>query len=97
VTVDIYIDVLLRLSKDRSFQIFVHPIVPVLNETRHTVKLFNQILQHKVEQTKQLRWLDFFPQLLSSTGDFNKEYELDGTHMNPKYVHLLETAMQKHE
>ena len=34
VTIKIYIKALLNLKKSKNLQIFVHPINPVLNETR---------------------------------------------------------------
>jgi hypothetical protein len=35
-----------------SLQVFVHPIAPVLNETRALVKQFNLIYKKKVEMVK---------------------------------------------
>ena len=40
--------VLLELVQQRGFEIFVHPIPPVLNETRHVVMPFNQQLKQRV-------------------------------------------------
>ena len=34
VTIRIFIDVLLRLQEKHKWNIYIHPIVPVLNETR---------------------------------------------------------------
>ena len=41
-------DVLLKLVQERGFEMFVHPIAPVLNETRHVVAPFNHKLQQQV-------------------------------------------------
>lgn len=41
-------DVLLKLVQERGFEMFVHPIAPVLNETRHVVAPFNRKLQQQV-------------------------------------------------
>ena len=41
-------EVLLDLVQRREFEIFVHPIPPVLNETRHVVMPFNQQLKQRV-------------------------------------------------
>lgn len=53
-------------------QVFVHPVVPVLNETRPIVKAFNQQLQSAVvrlgKTTAHLKWLDFSPDLLTADG-----------------------------
>ena len=48
VLVDIYAQALLELAEQRGFEIFVHPVPSVLNETRHVVRPFNQALQSKV-------------------------------------------------
>lgn len=48
-----------------------------------------------VNKSKYLRWLDFFEDLLDDTGGkLRPEYRLDGTHLGPKYVELLETALK---
>lgn len=41
-------DVLLKLVQQRGFEMFVHPIPPVLNETRHVVAPFNHKLKQQV-------------------------------------------------
>lgn len=41
--------VLLELVQQRGFEIFVHPIPPVLNETRHVVMPFNHQLKQRVK------------------------------------------------
>jgi len=96
VTIDIYIDVLKKLKEELKFDIYIHPIVPVLNETRHIVKQFNQLLKPKIEENEPtFYWLDFFEGLLSSEGGLNKNYEFDGTHLSPKYIPLLTNALNK--
>ena len=47
-------------------------------------------------------WLDFFEQLLiapsadtDAAWKLNPAYRLDGTHLNPSYLHLLEAALSK--
>ena len=47
-----------------------------------------------VDKSKHLRWLDFFDQLLDPTGsDLRPEFRLDGTHLAPGYIALLEIAL----
>ena len=42
-------------------------------------------------------WLDFYEKLLTDDRkSLNPDYVMDGTHLNPCYVDLLETALQKH-
>ena len=42
-TLDTYLSVLLQLISQRHLELFVHPIPPVLNETRPIVRPFNQV------------------------------------------------------
>jgi hypothetical protein len=93
VAVNYYLEVLLQLQQEYEWTIYVHPVAPVLNETRSTVKLFNAILREKVKCSPTLRLLDFFQHLLGPDGGFNKQYELDGTHMSPAYLPLIEEAV----
>ena len=37
-TIGIYIDTLRALAKKRRFRIFVHPVLPVLKETRYVAR-----------------------------------------------------------
>ena len=41
-------DVLLKLDQQRGFEMFVHPVAPVLSETRHVVAPFNHKLKQEV-------------------------------------------------
>ena len=42
-------------------------------------------------------WLDFFDDLLSADHkNLNAEYTMDGTHLRPNYVSLIEQALQKY-
>ena len=50
VLANIYVRVLLELTEQRRFEIFVHPVPSVLNETRHVVQPFNATLQKKVRR-----------------------------------------------
>ena len=47
-----------------------------------------------VGKSKHLHWLDFFDQLLDDTGNsLRPDFRLDGTHLAPGYVGLLEKAL----
>jgi len=95
VAIDIYIQALVELQKTCKFQIFVHPVNSVLNETRVVVRLFNEILARKLKQFPALHLLDFADRLLTDDKEaLKKEYELDGTHLNPSYLPLVESALQ---
>ena len=40
--------VLQRVVAERALSIYVHPVPPVLRETRHIVKRFNDLMRHRV-------------------------------------------------
>ena len=93
-TVGIYMKVLKSLVATRRFDVQVHPVPPVLNETRHIVNKFNAQLVAAVKKEKALRMLDFFDNLLTPDGGaLKEELKLDGTHMHPRYVELLDKAL----
>jgi hypothetical protein len=72
----------------------VQPVAPVLNETREMVKLFNRLLGAKVRAQPGLRFLDIMSGLLTADGAaLHADFELDGTHMSPRYVRLIEQAL----
>lgn len=80
------------------FKIIIHPVLPILDLTRSTVLLFNKILMKKLDERKNslsVKYLPFFEQLLQTDGKLSKEYELDGTHINPSYLHLLEKSLNQ--
>ncbi len=69
-------------------------MAPVLNETRDMVRLFNRVLRDRVRARPALRFLDFADALLTPDGAaLRPEYELDGTHMSPRYVRLVEDCL----
>ncbi len=91
-----------RLARTRRFQIFVHPVPPVLDVTRPMVRLFNAALRDAVRATSapgsapaaRLRWLELEAPLLSDDGGkLLPEYALDGTHLSPRYTELLAMAL----
>ena len=66
---------------------------PVLNETRAVVKLFNAELKRRLARHPSLHLLDFADDLLESEDGFRKDLTLDGTHMSPRYLELLEAKL----
>jgi len=99
-TVHIYLEALRRLL-GRGMEIFVHPLPPVLNETRHIVLPFNAALRRAVDEAARdpsaggrLHWLDFLDELLTPDGKrLNPALEFDGTHLSPAYVRHLDAAL----
>ena len=72
----------------------MHPVPPVLNETRHIVKIFNRQLEAAVKREPSLHYLDFFRELLSADGNSLADgLALDGTHLHPSYVRFIEAAL----
>ena len=100
-TVDIYVNVLRKLTTERGLEVFVHPVPPVLNETRAVVKAFNTQLHKSVLAASdtpackgRLHWLGFFDRLLSpDQSSLRSDLVLDGTHMSPLYVAELDQAL----
>ena len=93
-TISIYVKVLKALAKERKLKVLVHPVPPVLNETRHIVKLFNSHLATALAREKSLTYLDFFDEMLSPDGNHLADgLALDGTHLHPSYVKILEKAL----
>jgi len=101
VTIKIYLDRLAKLIKDKNLRIFVHPVNPVIKETRYIVKIFNRVLKKQVQKyAKNLQgklvWLDFFSELLTSDGStLKEEYNLDGTHIHPCYLGVVQEALNR--
>jgi hypothetical protein len=104
--VDCYIRAMQAEQTKKSLKVYVHPITPVLDVTRPTVKQFTAHLKERVQATVGTRktdasspliWLDFFEQLLTPDGTgFNMAYHLDSTHLKPTYVQaVLRPALNK--
>ena len=98
VSVDHYVNQLTSLVKKRNFNVLVHPVVPVLDVTRHLVAKFNACLAARLARlpsSSRIRFLAAVQdKLLTPAGEFDLTYALDGTHMHPKYVHdVLAPAM----
>lgn len=53
VLADIYMEVLTQTANKRGLRVFVHPVPPVLNETRHIVNPFNDLMGQRVSYAFQ--------------------------------------------
>jgi len=129
-TIKAFLHNLQQIRETRQLKIYIHPIPPVLNETRKIVMLFNVLYKQQIEELKDpnILWLDFLYDLVdrvtpttssapSTTTDsggntnglqksvqeiLSEEYSLkeiyqhDGTHLHPRYVALVEKAINKH-
>jgi len=100
VTIKIYLDNLKKLIVKKGLTIYVHPVNPVIKETRHIVKIFNTILKKTLAKYAKelpegkLVWLDFFDELLEGP-ELRPEFNLDGTHIHPNYLKVVEAAFNK--
>ncbi|KAH3732418.1 E3 ubiquitin-protein ligase [Pelomyxa schiedti] len=84
-SVNIYMELLRNLIKTRNWTIYVHPVSPVLNETRKIVIAFNGILKQRVHEvaatipSHKLVWLDFFEQMLDPDTEASASASADST------------------
>jgi hypothetical protein len=83
-----------QIVAEKRLTAFVHPVPPVLEPTRAIVNQFNDLLPMSLGVKTNPKWLRFADHLLEAQGrKLKKEYELDGTHLNPAYIPLLEHAI----
>mmetsp|Transcript_21674 Transcript_21674/g.31092 ORF Transcript_21674/g.31092 Transcript_21674/m.31092 type:complete len:659 (+) Transcript_21674:511-2487(+) len=71
-TLQQFMQVLISLVKRKHFKIFVHPVPPVLRETRHLVMAYNILYEQSIKSlpkafAENIRWLDLLPQLLMTS------------------------------
>ena len=101
VTIKIYLEHLVKLIKAKDLTIYIHPVNPVIKETRHIVKIFNKILRKQVSKYAssvkgKLVWLEFFDEMLTEDkGNLKADFNLDGTHVHPNYLKVLEKAFNE--
>jgi tetratricopeptide (TPR) repeat protein len=82
-----------RLVRECRFRFLVCPAPPVLDPTRDIVRKFNKELQSQLaEMGPEVKFLDFEADLLSEDGSSfrSDQYGLDGTHMSPAVLRLVE-------
>ncbi|CAL8471421.1 g10963 [Coccomyxa elongata] len=99
VLADIYVEVLTRTVRERNLHVFVHPVPPVLNETRHIVTPFNDLLRERVREAEpnlgRLHWLDVGDQYLcENRAKLKPELSFDGTHMAPVFLQYVNAAVE---
>lgn len=88
-----YLKMLKALQRKREFQIFVHPVPLVMDITRSTCLEWNKRMEAKLRVVPSIAWLDFADELMTEDGKLHKRYELDGIHMHPEYIPLLEASL----
>eukprot|EP01032_Pedospumella_encystans_P026298 gene26298-29707_t len=104
-TLNVFLPVLRDLVAVHKLRVYVHPIPPVLDVTRAIVIRYNAFYKRAVAGLKGVQWLDFFDELVDTVQSadaleapkvtLKPEFALDGTHLNPSYLRLLETSLKK--
>lgn len=105
-TLNVILPVLRDLVTVHKLRVYVHPIPPVLDVTRAIVTRYNAFYKRAVMGIKGVQWLDFFEDLVDTTYSsadaldapkvtLKPEFALDGTHLNPSYLRLLEASLKK--
>ncbi|KAG7394151.1 hypothetical protein PHYBOEH_005584 [Phytophthora boehmeriae] len=95
-TIAIFMDTLAAVVEKYEFEACIHPVVPVLDETRGMVVQYNKLFQKQVASSRICKWLDFFDDLVyQSPYKLRPEFRLDGTHLHPSYLVHLEDALSK--
>ena len=59
-TASIFVDVASRLARHKKWRALVHPVPPVLDETRGMVLKYNATLRRLVDERSKLTWVDCF-------------------------------------
>jgi tetratricopeptide (TPR) repeat protein len=101
VLVDIYIDMMQQIAaKYRIAKLYIQPAPPVLNETRPIISIFNRHLAARLIELKQkepnsaLQWIHIESEVLTLGKDsLLDEMKLDGSHLHPHYVSLIQNAL----
>eukprot|EP00026_Physarum_polycephalum_P002628 Phypoly_transcript_02636.p1 GENE.Phypoly_transcript_02636~~Phypoly_transcript_02636.p1 ORF type:complete len:874 (+),score=132.36 Phypoly_transcript_02636:48-2624(+) len=95
-SLNIYIGVIRQLIKDHNFTVYVHPPPPVLDPTRKQVKKYAQALKERLKTEQGIYYLDIFDAMLApDKDDLYAPYKFDGTHLDPCYITLIESALNK--
>ncbi len=97
-TITHFAQTLPNLIKQRKMRISIHPVLPMLTETRHLVVTFNEHyrrIMKTLNVAPGVRWLDFFDQLIVADSELmlRPGLRMDGTHITPGYVSLIENAL----
>ncbi|KAE9359901.1 hypothetical protein PR003_g515 [Phytophthora rubi] len=95
-TIAIFMEALADVVGKYEFEAYIHPVVPVLDETRALVIQYNQLFRKHVAQSTICKWLDFFDDLVcDNPPKLRPDLRLDGTHLHPAYLVNLEKALNK--
>ena len=93
--IGIFMKVLKHWVGKKKLKAYIHPVVPVLNETRHIVGPYNTILQKSVNAADYATWCDVYDKFLDENGALRDIVKLDGTHCHPAYLNFVEEWFSK--
>lgn len=95
-TIGIFMEALAQVVTQYEFEVYIHPVVPVLDETRAMVVLYNKLFQKRVARSRICTWLDLFDGLVAGVPlKLRPELRLDGTHLHPSYLASLAAALTR--
>ncbi|KAG7383172.1 hypothetical protein PHYPSEUDO_003959 [Phytophthora pseudosyringae] len=95
-TIGIFMKTLADVVRKYKFDVYIHPVVPVLDETRSLVIQYNKIFHEVVAKSTICKWLNFFDDLMCETPPkLRPDFRLDGTHLHPSYLAQFEVAFHK--
>ncbi|KAG1688505.1 hypothetical protein DVH05_003596 [Phytophthora capsici] len=63
-TIGIFMETLADVVEKFEFDVYIHPVVPVLDETRSLVIEYNKLFRERVDKSPICEWLDFFDKLV---------------------------------
>ncbi|XRB08899.1 Tpr-like protein [Pycnococcus provasolii] len=97
-TVAHYVRTLVRLCRKKAWTVYVHPIPPVLKETRAVVLAYNKELARQISMAPscapgKLSWLDGCVDSWLSGGELRPDLNLDGTHMHPRCLREVDASL----
>ncbi|OQS04843.1 hypothetical protein THRCLA_02951 [Thraustotheca clavata] len=96
-TISIFLNKLRQVVAMYEFEAYIHPVVPVLNETRHLVVQYNRIFRKLVERSTFCKWIDCFDEFLDGNEQLQSCFHLDGTHLHPSYISsCLKKGLSQH-
>lgn len=106
-TLSVFKQVVQDLIRKKRLRVYIHPIIPVLDVTRQIVQMFNGLYRDAMRGIQGCTWLDMESEFVEASppsrervpGDgacsLRTELQLDGTHVSPRYVSLLQASLER--
>eukprot|EP01028_Stygiella_incarcerata_P006622 TRINITY_DN2703_c0_g1_i2.p1 TRINITY_DN2703_c0_g1~~TRINITY_DN2703_c0_g1_i2.p1 ORF type:complete len:786 (-),score=200.59 TRINITY_DN2703_c0_g1_i2:89-2446(-) len=90
-TASFYMSLLSELAASKKWNIFVHPPSPC----RILCRVLDRMLRGAAFEYPELQYLDFNVDLCGPDGGPRVNYNLDGIHLRPEYIPLIEKELAK--